>query len=219
MWNSTTREIYKNIDLTVVLCFSLHFSPIVPVSELWIWENLCWAEPCLGSRRRWEKEYMYVNSVCCERNSPHPECLKLKEHEEDGGRRTRRRCENSCCVQIRTVGPLGSIESQLWGEAKKKTSGYKHKQMRWARTHTHTHLISVPLSCLSPASSSSLVSKLVRLFSSFILLLVLNNVHCLRRQKSGFMLLVQLWNMSKHMPQVTVVVGFSDLFKEMEWIS
>lgn len=31
-----------------------------------------------------KKEYMYVDSVCVVReNSPHPERLKLKEHEED----------------------------------------------------------------------------------------------------------------------------------------
>lgn len=31
--------------------------------------------------------YVCGLSVCCKRNSPHPECLKLKEHEEYRGRR------------------------------------------------------------------------------------------------------------------------------------
>lgn len=47
-----------------------------------------------------KKEYMNVDSVCCEGNFPHPECLKLKEHEVDRRRRREKAGENSCCDQI-----------------------------------------------------------------------------------------------------------------------
>lgn len=43
---------------------------------------------------------MNVDYVCCGGNFPHPECLKLKEHEEDRKRRRETAGENSCCDQI-----------------------------------------------------------------------------------------------------------------------
>lgn len=197
-----------NIAMTAILSFCRPFSPIVPISEMWICENLWLSRILPGKQQEMKKEYMNVNCVCWGRNSPHPECLKLKEHEEDWGRRTRRRCANSCCVQLRTVGPLGSIPSPVWGEAKKKKKTRLATNIhRWAalqRGNTHTHALSpslpsycFPSSCLSPASSSCAL-KLFRLFSAFILLLFWTMFIVWKDRKMDLCCWRSCCNVSKH---------------------
>lgn len=90
---------------------------------------------------------------------------------------------------------LGGVSSLRFEVKQKNSSGHRHTQMssRVTSTHTHMHTHMVSL-FLFPHLGCVLLLHVARSFSdSFVhSTFILDNVHCLREEKNGSMLLARL---------------------------